>query len=295
MNDRELLERRSALEAAAYAGTSTRGGQGRWLLLHGDTGSGRTALLKEIVRRESTAGRMLRLEASAVPAESGFAFSLLRGLCPTDGRIPFDEVSPGEEQRLFHHLTQRLSDTAATRPLLLAVDDVHLADAPSLRWLGYLSHRLSGLPALLVLTACTDPTAPRPGTALLPGAGLSPATGDAVPLPPLGPVSVARLLDRQRIPHGTRALADIAGIGRPALVRAMARGSGPDGTPAPLGAEYRAAFARWLGCPSTPHRRTIALALAVALDHAARRRPAADAPRADPSPSGDGAPTPTGS
>jgi DNA-binding CsgD family transcriptional regulator len=46
-----------------------------------------------------------------------------------------------------------VANLAARRPLLLAVDDVHWADAPSLRWIGYEATRVNDLP-VVVLLAC---------------------------------------------------------------------------------------------------------------------------------------------
>ena len=39
---------------------------------------------------------------------------------------------------------------SARGPLLLAIDDLHWADTPSLRWLLYLTRRLEGVPLLVV-------------------------------------------------------------------------------------------------------------------------------------------------
>jgi hypothetical protein len=46
-----------------------------------------------------------------------------------------------------------IANLAAERPLLVLVDDLHWADAPSLRWLVHLAPRLEGLPVALVLAA----------------------------------------------------------------------------------------------------------------------------------------------
>ena len=47
----------------------------------------------------------------------------------------------------LYWLTVNLADAG---PLVLTVDDAHWADPPSLRFLGYLSRRLDGMPVLLV-------------------------------------------------------------------------------------------------------------------------------------------------
>jgi DNA-binding CsgD family transcriptional regulator len=49
-----------------------------------------------------------------------------------------------------HGLYWLAAGMAAAKPLLLAIDDLHWADAPSLRWLSYLVRRLEGVPLLVV-------------------------------------------------------------------------------------------------------------------------------------------------
>ena len=52
---------------------------------------------------------------------------------------------------------------AADRPLLLAVDDAHWGDEPSLRWLSYLAPRLGGLAvALIVAIRPSEPASTSP-------------------------------------------------------------------------------------------------------------------------------------
>jgi DNA-binding CsgD family transcriptional regulator len=66
---------------------------------------------------------------------------------------------------VLHGLYWLVVNLAAGRPLLLAVDDAHWADEPSLRWLAYLARRLDGL-AAAVLAAL------RPGDPAAMGAAL---------------------------------------------------------------------------------------------------------------------------
>ncbi|GAA2230814.1 hypothetical protein GCM10010232_16500 [Streptomyces amakusaensis] len=260
----QLWEREHALDESARCAALARAGEGRWLLLHGDTGAGRTALLKEVVRRESADGRMRALRAHAAPGEEEFAYALLRRLLPGAGQLPFGGLSPSAEQRLLHRLTEHLAVMAAQRPVLLAVDDIHHADAASLRWVAYLSHRLVRLPVLLVLTACTGPG--RSGALFPPGAGqeLHMDTGGRVPLHPLGPESAGRILTSKALRGDPARRAAAMGAGNPGLLNALAAGSAA-GEPEDLaaGAGYRTALAHWLGSPAAPARRPVALTLAL--------------------------------
>src|SRR5262249_47111033 len=59
---------------------------------------------------------------------------------------------------VLHGLYWLAANLSAARPLLLAIDDAHWADEPSLRWLTYLARRLDGLNlVLLVALRPADP------------------------------------------------------------------------------------------------------------------------------------------
>ena len=64
---------------------------------------------------------------------------------------PEDEAGVASFAAL-HGLFWLASNLAAEQPLLLAVDDLHWCDRPSLRFLAYLARRLEGLPILLATT-----------------------------------------------------------------------------------------------------------------------------------------------
>ncbi|MCC2278163.1 LuxR C-terminal-related transcriptional regulator [Streptomyces sp. ET3-23] len=257
-----LLERDEALAEAARAGNSARSGNGRWLLFGATTGLGRTALLEEVIRREAGAGGMRVVHARCSPDESAFPFALLRQLFP-ELRIPFAELPTAEEQRTFHRLVTGLARIAARQPVLMAVDDLHHADAVSRRWIGYLGRRLAGLPVLLVVTECQEEGATvRSGT-----------TGTVLTLRPLGPSAVVRLVAASLPPvHGHGAagaeLCVRACAGNPALVHALladlAEGPLPNRLSDLAGSRYRDAIAQWLRSRVTPASRRVAVALAIA-------------------------------
>ncbi|MCC3772621.1 AAA family ATPase, partial [Streptomyces sp. UNOC14_S4] len=272
--NRVLLERDGALAEAAGAGDAARSGDGRWLLFGAGTGLGRTALLEEVIRREAGAeaaeaadGAMRVLHARCSPEESEFPFALVRQVFPEGEDIPFADLPAPDEQRLFHRLVARLAQTAARGPVLLAVDDLHDADAVSRRWIGYLARRLAGLPVLLVLTECQEREA----------TPLPPATGTSVTLRPLGPATVSRLAHAaDRADGADRAECDDraewaelcvqACAGNPALVHALLADLGAGRIPKDDGSRYRDTITRWLRTRATPRSRRVALALAVTGD-----------------------------
>jgi predicted ATPase len=75
-------------------------------------------------------------------------------------------------------------------PLVLAVDDAHWADAPSLRWLAHLAARVEHLPVALLLAVRDGPDEPE----LI---GELRASGTRIRLGPLGPDATAVLVRRR--------------------------------------------------------------------------------------------------
>ena len=161
---------------------------GEVLLLEGRAGIGKTSLVEAACTRADERGyEVFRARGSEL--ESGFAFGLVRQLFERRlaaaeedersallagpaaavrpllaGREPAGQSS-GEAAgdslfAVLHGLYWLVVNLAASRPLLIAVDDAHWADEPSLRWLAYLAPRLEGLPArLLVALRQGDPAA----------------------------------------------------------------------------------------------------------------------------------------
>src|SRR6201999_123200 len=68
------------------------------------------------------------------------------------------ETSEGATFAVLHGLYWLTLNVGAERPLLLAVDDLHWCDRPSLRFLAYLVRRLEGQPVLVTASVRTgDP------------------------------------------------------------------------------------------------------------------------------------------
>ncbi|MED7951056.1 LuxR family transcriptional regulator [Streptomyces sp. BE20] len=256
-----LLERDEVLGTAAAAAAATRAGSGRWILLSAPVaGMGRTAVLETIVRRESGRGAMRVGRARGVAEETAFPFGIVRQLFTDDEAVPFSVPTGMDEQWLFHRLVTRLTRSAAERPVLLVVDDLHHADEPSLRWIGYLARRIAEIPALLVVTECADQPGPVP---------FPPSTGGAVALRPLSESTVVRLARAADLDRDDTATCVEAGAGNPALVRALIAdlGGGPPSGPKsarPHG-RYRDTIADWLR-KADPCLRHACLALAVAAE-----------------------------
>jgi DNA-binding CsgD family transcriptional regulator len=144
------------------------------LVVEGATGVGKTALVEMACLRADGRGYVV-LRARGSELEAGFAFgvvrqlferslalagseareALLAGPAGTVGPLllgdPVDAASGDRSFAVLHGLYWLAVNMAAPRPLLLAVDDAHWADEPSLRWLAYLAARLGGLAVALVV------------------------------------------------------------------------------------------------------------------------------------------------
>ncbi|MFI9273189.1 AAA family ATPase [Kitasatospora sp. NPDC052896] len=171
-----LREREDSLARLRELLVRASGGAGGTAVLRGWTGSGRTALLDAVVREERSHGTAV-LNARCSDQESDVPFGVVLQLFETElqGRpAPLAPVTGIERWDGSLHgidlpsrLWRLLRSKAATGPVLLAVDDVHLADPPSRRWLAQIARRLDRLPVLLVVTERWqyDLSPPAPGFA----------------------------------------------------------------------------------------------------------------------------------
>jgi DNA-binding SARP family transcriptional activator len=141
-----------------------------------------------------------------------------RSACPPS---PAPEL---ERARLFEAVAESLAWSGRDRPLLIVLDDLHLADAASVTLLAYLGRRLPELRALVVGTRRPIPASPRLDAALerLDRGGvmaaellLSPLSAKAVRAIAVGAVPALRGTDVERVVAGSD--------GNPLLARQTAR------------------------------------------------------------------------
>jgi tetratricopeptide (TPR) repeat protein len=180
--DTEVAELELALDATAR-------GQGTLFVVTGEAGIGKTRLSDEAAARAGSLGfvvawgrcwegggapaywpwiQVLRtcatttdldpLVAKFDPAGAHLA-SLVRGVAPAVRGDGADAYPEHERFVLFDALTRLLAEVAATRPLLVLLDDLHAADAASLRLLQFLARSLREFPLMVVGTS-RDPGGP---------------------------------------------------------------------------------------------------------------------------------------
>lgn len=188
-----LVGREEALARIAWVVSGARAGRGGALLLNGEPGSGKTALLD--LARAGAEG-MTVLRCSGVQDERELPYAGLHALLrPLGGQ--HDELVPAQRDALERALGTRsgeppspllvgaavlsLLDTTATdAPLLVVVDDLQWVDVESTDALAFAARRLADDPIGVLLAA-------RSGPPQIPGL-------DRYELPPLPPAAALEVL-----------------------------------------------------------------------------------------------------
>ncbi|MFK4543735.1 DNA-binding CsgD family transcriptional regulator [Streptomyces tendae] len=255
-----LRERDDAHALLAAEIERARAGTGRLVLLRGATGTGRTAVLETAARHAEDRGlRVLRVRCS--PEDTSVPFAMVLHLL---GPVPeFTDMAPGGDDRgSAARLWRLLRAYAAEGPVLVAVDDVHLADDSSRRWLTEAARHVDRLPVLLVATERSQyDVEPRPAGLTQ---ALSPSLVRTHTLAPLSDAAAAGLV-RDAFPDASPAWTRevvLAGAGSPLLLHALLDDLGgtphPDGIPpvpdtcaALYPGSYPAAVSWWLKSAGT--------------------------------------------
>ncbi|MET7322077.1 AAA family ATPase, partial [Streptomyces sp. NPDC005549] len=250
-----LRERDDAHALLAAEIERARAGTGRLVLLRGATGTGRTAVLETAARHAEDRGlRVLRVRCS--PEDTPVPFAMVLHLL---GPVPeFTDMTPGGDDRgSAARLWRLLRSYAAEGPVLVAVDDVHLADDSSRRWLTEAARHVDRLPVLLVATERSQyDVEPRPAGLTQ---ALSPSLVRTHTLAPLSDTAAAGLV-RDAFPDAPARWTEElvrAGAGSPLLLHALLDDLGgtphPDGVPPVPGScaalypgSYPAAVSWWL-------------------------------------------------
>ncbi|MEV0020793.1 LuxR C-terminal-related transcriptional regulator [Streptomyces atroolivaceus] len=286
-----LLERESALELLAAEADRAMGGSGRLVLFRAPTGTGRSALLEAAAGLGAGLGmRVLRAHASA--ESSGIPLALVTQLFGPPRRPAGLQVpTPRSPHHVRHpsRLWRLLGEYAAESPVLVAVDDAHLADQASRRWLAESARQLTGMPVLMVVTerGQYDIAPPAPGLAY----SLPPGVVRMHAVAPLSRPAAEELVRGVLGPDTSDTWVDgcvRAGAGNPLLLRALLddlravfphggrAGGADDGCPEPGLPEncaelypgaFVAAVSWWLSSTG-PESTTVARALAELEDSA---------------------------
>lgn len=224
-----LLERDEALRAVDELLDAAVGGSGGALLLDGHAGMGKTRLHEaaldaarlrgvlvmrgagaelEVDLPFGVAGQIIRSGLRELPAAERDALlatapALVRGLVGMPGvELP---QATGGGLALSHGVFGLVAAIAEIRPVLIAVDDLHWVDLPSLEFLQYVLHRIGELPGSLLMALRSG--SPRL-QASIDGILAHPRVRHLT-LAPLGRRSVGQLLERALPARVNQELLDI--------------------------------------------------------------------------------------
>ena len=181
----ELLEREAALAGLAEAREAAARGDGRVVVVVGEPGIGKTALVTRFVADLEPGSRVLvgACDDLSIPRPLGAIHDLAGNVSPALEEALAAQASPHEIHRLL------LDELALPpRPTVLVLEDMHWADEATLDVITLLARRIGSLPVLLLLT-CRDGEAP-PGH---PVHAVLTATSAVLELEPLSAGAVASL------------------------------------------------------------------------------------------------------
>jgi DNA-binding CsgD family transcriptional regulator len=267
-----LTDRRSERDALDRLVAAVQGGQSRALVVRGDPGVGKTALLDYLARRASWC-QVAR--ASGVQSEMELAFAGLHQLCapmlgraehlPTPQRealrTAFGQAAGPPPDRFLVGLAvlSLLSEVAGDRPLVCLLDDEQWLDQASAQVLGFVARRLAADPVGLVFAA-REPGGELAGLPELEVGGLRESDARAL----LDSALAGPLDDRIR----DQIVAETQG--NPLALLELPRGLSPSelaggfGLPgaAPLSERIEESFRRQLEALPAPSRRLLLLAAA---------------------------------
>jgi DNA-binding CsgD family transcriptional regulator len=206
----ELLERADLLRTLTTQLAQAERGRGRLVLLHGEAGIGKTAVLRRFATLARGRARVLvgGCDPLSTPRPLGPLVDVAKGLGPTVGRVldaALDGV--GGSGPVFRALLAELA--ASDRPTVLIFEDVHWADGATLDLLRYLARRIERTPTLLINTYRDDEIGGEHPVAALLGDLADSQVTYRCGVEPLSPAAVATLaagrpIDAETLYRNTR-------------------------------------------------------------------------------------------
>ncbi|RNM14205.1 helix-turn-helix transcriptional regulator [Nocardioides pocheonensis] len=196
----QLLEREVFLDALAEYAADAASGHGRLVVVAGEAGIGKTSLVDSF-RAQRPELRWLwgACDGGFTPRPLGplhdMAFDVggrLRELC----------VAGNDRNELFAAFLEVLeAGSDGNHPVGVVVEDLHWADEATLDWLCHLSRRLSGMPALVLLTHRDDEPGEDHLLTDVMGRLAAHSSTRRISLPRLSPGGVAELADGHDAAH----------------------------------------------------------------------------------------------
>ena len=217
-----------------------RSGQGKTILITGESGVGKTLLAGEVLCAATGAG-MTPLFGAAYEQEGQLAYQPFVEAfdrCLTDSRCPtepnpithFKRRGTGDPQQeqwaLFNAVADYLIDLTRQAPVVFLIDDLHAADEASLRLFHYLARQIRQAPVIFLATYRADLTAAASPFRALLNALYREHLSETLALSRLSKGAVAQLLELtlggEAAPELAAAIDDM-GEGNPFFVQEISR------------------------------------------------------------------------
>jgi DNA-binding CsgD family transcriptional regulator len=179
-----LLERESVLAELAMLGQRAGRGAGRVVLLRGEAGVGKTAVIRRFIAGLDERVRVLRgsCDPLSTPRPLGPLVDMLVQLQgPAAGGLAA-AIDGGDAEAIYARLLGLFADGNAR---VVAVEDVHWADGATLDLLRFLARRVGSLPVLLLVSYRDDEVGPQHPLAV--------ALGDVATFEAVTRIGLARL------------------------------------------------------------------------------------------------------
>ncbi|WP_051574542.1 LuxR family transcriptional regulator [Mycobacterium sp. URHB0044] len=187
-----LLERETVLRELGGAQRAAANGDGRVVLLRGEAGAGKTAVIARFLARVGDHVRVLQgwCDPLAAPRPLGPLLDMLSGWSGEAAAAMRLAIDAGETETIYARL---LAMFGRGGPWVCIIEDAHWADGATLDLLRFLSRRIASLPLLLIVSYREDEIGDdHPLAALLGDLATSPVVS-RIALDPLSPDAVAEL------------------------------------------------------------------------------------------------------
>jgi DNA-binding CsgD family transcriptional regulator len=151
-----LLEREAVL---AGLGRLAAGGAGRVVLLRGEAGVGKTAVIDRFLEQSGPRVPMLRgwCDPLSAPRPLGPLIDMTAQLPPAEAAGLTAVINRGEPEAIYAALLRLLGQG---QRWVCVIEDAHWADGATLDLLRFLARRISGLPVLLIVSYRDDEVGP---------------------------------------------------------------------------------------------------------------------------------------
>ena len=182
-----LVERASLLDALNGWHDEAQAGYGRLVLVHGEAGVGKSALVRAWCAAASSSSV---LWGACDPLSSPRPLGPLLDVAPALSPVVADRLRSGERDGLFEATLAALDDRGRT---VLVLEDLHWADMSTLDLVRFLARRLDGTDVLVVATYRDDHLLPSDPLRVMVGDIASQPVVRRLPVPVLSREAVAEL------------------------------------------------------------------------------------------------------